>query len=109
VRKRACNASQGPARCPGYPPKRRRVLEPAKAPGSLSDRLLPILRRAGYIVPGHPAWREPSDLAAWYSAPQAEFGGRSWAQVHVPFTLEGRMRFAHAMDQIDREAQEVAP
>jgi hypothetical protein len=75
--------------------------------GGLTERLLPILRRAGYVVPGHPAWRDPAELEEWFAAPRAELGGRAWAQVHVPFTLEARMRFAAAMDQIDREIVEV--
>jgi hypothetical protein len=76
-------------------------------PPALARRLWPILKRAGYVVPGDPAWRSPAELAAWFAAPRAELGGRAWAQVHVPFTLEGRMRFAHAMDAIDRESVEV--
>jgi hypothetical protein len=76
-------------------------------PPALSARLLPILRRAGYVVPGDPAWRSPAELQAWFDRPRKELDGRSWAQIHVPFTLEGRMRFAHAMDQIDRETVEV--
>jgi hypothetical protein len=79
---------------------------PGLAP-ALARRLWPILKRAGYILPGDPAWRSPAELDRWFAAPRAELGGRAWADVHVPFTLEGRMRFAHAMDQIDRETVEV--
>jgi hypothetical protein len=76
-------------------------------PPALSARLMPLLRKAGYVVPGHPAWRDPAELDGWFAAPRAELGGRAWAEVHVPFTLEDRMRFAHAMDQIDREIVDV--
>jgi hypothetical protein len=87
-------AGGSPQSLPGVPP-------------ALTARLLPILKRAGYVVPGHPAWRSPAELEGWFAAPREELGGRAWAEVHVPFTLEARMRFAHAMDQIDRESVEV--
>jgi hypothetical protein len=78
-------------------------------PAALASRLVPILRRAGYILPGDPAWRSPAELEGWFAAPREELGGRAWAEVHVPFLAQDRMRFAHAMDQIDREAEVLPP